>query len=353
MQDQQTSLRTDRLFPVYVREGRSRKRYKAGYINCAGEIVIPAQYEDAYPFRNGLAAVKQGGMWGIINRDGTFVIAPMHRRPLVFTEGRAEFPTLDEKGVGDKRGVISSTGEIIVNPRYKSISHFSDGLACVCDGKLYGFIDLDGNQAIPPFFEDARAFSEGVAAVKLNGAWGYIYPDASTAIPIRYVCERGMAGPFREGLARVARNGRWGHINREAKFVVEPRFDMAYEFCEGRAVVLLGGRAGYVDREGGIAVQVSYLRAGQFSEGLAAVNIGSGEAHNSIAAACEIGFIDPTGEFAIPPRFFSTGRFQDGLCIIEDDKSIAYVNREGAVIWSVGWVEHLNFDPYHILPPAP
>jgi len=352
MQDQQSSLWTDRLFPVYVREGRSRKRYKAGYINCAGEIVIPAQYEDAYPFRNGLAAVKQAGLWGIINRRGDFAIAPVHRRPLVFTEGRAEFPTLNEKD-GDKQGVISSTGEIIVNPRYKSVSHFSDGLACVCDGQLYGFIDLDGNQVIPPFFEDARGFSEGVAAVKLNGAWGYIYPDASTAIPIRYICERGMAGPFREGLARVARNGRWGHINRDAKFLVEPRFDMAYEFCEGRAVVLLDRRAGYVDREGEIAVPISFLSAGRFSEGLAAVNTGSGKAHNSIAAACEIGFINPTGDFAILPRFFSTGTFQDGLCISEDEKCILYVNREGRAVWSNGWVEHLRFDPYHILPPAP
>ena len=59
-----------------------------------------------------------------------------------------------------------------------------------------------------------------------------------------------MAGPFREGLARVARNGKWGHINRDGKFVVEPRFEMAYEFSEGMAQVILTKRTGYVNRDG-------------------------------------------------------------------------------------------------------
>jgi len=245
-----------------------------------------------------LASVKRDALWGAINLQGDFVIVPARLGPLVFTEGLAEFSSPD-----GRRGVISSAGEVIVKPRYRSISHFSGGLACVFDGQLYGFIDLNGNQVIPPFFEDARGFSEGVAAVKLNGAWGYIYPDASTAIPIRYICQPGVAGPFCEGFARVARNGRWGHINKEAKFVVEPRFDMAYEFCEKRAVVTLDRRAGYVDCGGDIVIPINFLRADMFSESLAAVETGSGRAHESVAAACETGFINQTGEFVIPPRF--------------------------------------------------
>jgi hypothetical protein len=75
------------------------------------------------------------------------------------------------------------------------------------------------------------------------------------------------------------------------------------------------------------------------------VNIGSGEAHNSVTAACETGFIDPTGKFVLPPRFFYSGKFQDGLCIFDDEKSIRYVTQESAVVWSSGWVEHLNFNP--------
>ena len=38
----------ERLFPIFVREGRSRKRYKAGYVNHLGETVIPPTFEEAY-----------------------------------------------------------------------------------------------------------------------------------------------------------------------------------------------------------------------------------------------------------------------------------------------------------------
>jgi hypothetical protein len=334
---------TGRLFPIYVREGRSRKRYKAGYVNRLGDVAIPPKFEDAYPFCNGLAAVKQGEKWGAIDQNGNLVIAALYGSPLIFTEGLAEFISSE-----NKRGVISVTGELIVNPRYRHVSHFSGGLACVQVGELYGYIDRNGNQVIPPFFQDARAFSEGLAAVKLNGAWGYINPDASTAIVMRFICERGMAGPFRQGLARVARNGRWGHINRDGKFVVEPQFEMAYEFSEGFAPVILDGRTGYVNCDGVLAVPASFLRGGRFAEGLALVDIGTGKAHKSIADACETGFINYNGDFVITPRFFAAGTFQGGLCLVETEKEIQYVNLKGEPVWRSGWVDRGSYDPYHI-----
>jgi len=84
--------------------------------------------------------------------------------------------------------------------------------------------------------------------------WGYIHTDASTAIAMRFNRDRGMAGPFRKGLARVARDGKWRHINGEGKFVVEPRFDMAYEFSARIVIVILTMRAGYGNRNGELTV---------------------------------------------------------------------------------------------------
>lgn len=340
---------TPRLFPIFVREGRGRKRYKAGYIDRLGNTVIPPRFQDAFPFRNGVAAVRQNGLWGAINLNGELVIPAIYSGPLIFTEGLASFSAGDTNATF-RQGVISLTGEILIKPRYRSIGYFSNGLACVYTGELYGYIDSSGKQTIPPFFEDARGFSEGLAAVKLNGAWGYIYPDATTAIPMRFICHRGMAGPFREGRARVARNGRWGHINAEAKFVVEPRFDMAYEFSEGMAEVILDKRTGYVNSAGELVVPPSFVRGARFSEGLAAVQTGSGKAHQTITDACETGFINSTGSFVIPPRFFRSGNFQDGLCLVETDRDLLYVDQGGKAIWKNGWLEWSGFDPYHLYP---
>jgi len=126
---------------------------------------------------------------------------------------------------------------------------------------------------------------------------------------------------------------------------------MAYEFCEGYAVVTVGKRQGYIDPRGEIVIPARYRHANNFSEELAAVNTGTGEPHDSLAAACEIGFINREGEFVIPPRFLAAGTFRGGLCLVETEKEIAYIDRCGNSIWRGGWVEIGSFDPLHLFPP--
>jgi len=131
-------------------------------------------------------------------------IPPVSDQPLVFAEQLAEFSS------GGKRGVMNNTGQLLVPPRYRSISYYGGGLACVGLGERYGYIDNFGTEVIPPSFEDARAFSEGLAAVRIAGKWGYLAPDGSTAIANQFICRSAMAGPFRDGLARVAKSGSGG-----------------------------------------------------------------------------------------------------------------------------------------------
>jgi hypothetical protein len=44
------------LYPVYVRQGRSPKKYKTGFIDAAGNLIIEPRFEDARPFYEGLAS---------------------------------------------------------------------------------------------------------------------------------------------------------------------------------------------------------------------------------------------------------------------------------------------------------
>jgi hypothetical protein len=68
--------------------------------------VIPPNFADAYPFRNGRASIRQGEFWGAVDIRGELVIPPRFGRRLVFTEGLAEFSTGDERD-GDKRGLVN------------------------------------------------------------------------------------------------------------------------------------------------------------------------------------------------------------------------------------------------------
>ena len=66
------------------------------FINYQGETVIPAIFDKAFPFSEGLAAVKMGGSYGYINRSGEQVIPPQFSLASKFSEGLAPVGFLDK-----------------------------------------------------------------------------------------------------------------------------------------------------------------------------------------------------------------------------------------------------------------
>ena len=120
------------LYPIYVRQGKSPNKYKAGFINAEGEIKILPDYEDARSFSEGLAPVRLNGKWGAIALNGDLVIPCTHTgMGLRFSEGTIGL------SVGMRHGAISRDGNIIVPPKYWAISQFSEGTAYIWDGKQY------------------------------------------------------------------------------------------------------------------------------------------------------------------------------------------------------------------------
>jgi len=66
-----------------------------------GKLVISPQFNQAYPFSQGLAAVKIGDKWGYIDKTGKFVIQPQFNYAQSFSEGLAAVK------IGGKWGYIS------------------------------------------------------------------------------------------------------------------------------------------------------------------------------------------------------------------------------------------------------
>jgi hypothetical protein len=95
-----------------------------------------AKFEDARaPTGDNIAAVRQDGVWGFVDKNGS----------------------------------------LLIKPKYEDATSFSCGLAAVKQGGLWGYIDLEGHTVIDFVFEDANRFSDnGMAPVKINGKWKYI-----------------------------------------------------------------------------------------------------------------------------------------------------------------------------------
>ncbi len=59
---------------AYIEEKRSK--YKYGYIDLKGELIIPFQYEGAENFKKGLGCIQssENKKWGAVNKSGELII---------------------------------------------------------------------------------------------------------------------------------------------------------------------------------------------------------------------------------------------------------------------------------------
>jgi hypothetical protein len=86
-------------WPFQVGEGLAAfmdEDEEVGFLDTAGEVAIQPGWEDALPFSNGLAAAKLGGLWGYIDRQGAWAIAPTFAEAYSFRpEGLAQVKTTE------------------------------------------------------------------------------------------------------------------------------------------------------------------------------------------------------------------------------------------------------------------
>jgi hypothetical protein len=102
------------------------------------------RYEDAEPFAEGLARVRSGGKWGYIDKTGNLVVPAVYQSALDFSEGMAV--------VGDgvfKYWFIDKAGHQAIPQFYTAASSFVMGLAHVRNGVDYytakwSYVDRNG-----------------------------------------------------------------------------------------------------------------------------------------------------------------------------------------------------------------
>lgn len=91
-------------------------------IDRQNTVVIQGGFDDARPFRRGIAAVRRGG-WGAIDSSGRIVVQLRYRAfATALTDGRYVDGFTDEGlaivDAGDRKGVVDRTGRLIVAPVY-------------------------------------------------------------------------------------------------------------------------------------------------------------------------------------------------------------------------------------------
>ena len=246
-----------------------------GYLNMrTGKIAIPAQYDDAWNFSEGLAAVYKDGAVSFITPSGEaafqteFPILYVYEDefkglPFYFRGGLCLMRTIDSKW-----GLIDKTGEWAVEPVYHSIDTLTYGYRRVFDGEKYGLLDINGTVALPVEYDDIHLASEshGFVLIK-DGVGKEVDTCLNTTIPFVY--------DYLEPL--------YGFDSEEGGKVVVPSCYMRYS---------LGDKQGVIDMHCNVIIPALYYDIVLIREGLFEVK--TREYYDS---RC---FVDTKGQYVTP-----------------------------------------------------
>ncbi|MGZ4160244.1 MAG: WG repeat-containing protein [Neobacillus sp.] len=126
---------------------------KFGYMDEQGNSVIEPQFSEAQPFIGGLAIVNLSddfrNHYGLIDRNGHFIIKPNYNSLLHLGEGRyAIGKALDPEKpyLGSKYAVADSEGHLLTGFIYNEITKYKEGLASVYNDQATFFIDISGKR---------------------------------------------------------------------------------------------------------------------------------------------------------------------------------------------------------------
>lgn len=177
-------------------EGKMAVKYNGKYYYCDGSFnELFGSYDYASVFTNGVAAVKNGDKWAVINGKGETVT------DFVFDDIK-----LDDVRVA-----------------------FRNERAFAKKGNTYILIDTNGNQIGNGAWEDVDMFSNDmVAAAKKNGKWGFIDADGKEVADYQYQ----YAKSFYNGLAAVQIADKWGYIGLDYTLKIDALFDEACDFTK-------------------------------------------------------------------------------------------------------------------------
>ncbi|WP_020532710.1 WG repeat-containing protein [Flexithrix dorotheae] len=234
-------------------------------------------FENAKPFKHDYAPVAEGGLFGVIDSDGKWIISPyiddiqvINHKYFVFHDNN-EWGTVNPSGIElyksslkykvlesgcveieekGKKGLLNQFGSLMLEPVYDSISKPSDdGIIKVYKKGQMTFMDIEEKDA-PNFkafsgLEVDQQSGEKLFRAKIMNSYGFLDYLGRIRISNRYENVQN----FSENLAGFQLNGRWGYIDKRESFVIQPKFEEVYPFKKGFAKIKQEGKFGIINKQ--------------------------------------------------------------------------------------------------------
>ena len=216
------------------------------------EAAFDGTFEDARPFSEGLASARKDGLYGFLNLQGEWVIAPAYSNTSNFSEGIAM--VVDAQS--GKLGGIDSSGKTIIPFQSHALGDVHQGRARIVRDEKWGFVDLSGKEIIPAQYEWVGDFASGLAPFKQNGLCGYLNLAGEVIVKPTYR----TATTHVEGMATAVADEEMHYLNAAGEIAFRGEFQFASDFYDGVALIQqASGRWRLIDSSGELHAPVEEI----------------------------------------------------------------------------------------------
>ncbi|MCW5553567.1 MAG: WG repeat-containing protein [Verrucomicrobiae bacterium] len=195
------------------------------------------------------------------------------------------------------------------------ITGFRGGYSAAKAGRMYGYINLDGDWVIRPEFTHAQSLSGGYAFA-YKGRRSFVFDEH---LELVHELADGEVEWYSEGLFNVVLHGEHFFLDESFASRHGP-YTSASPFYGGRALVAKGDQEYFIDTDGQKIIEMPGVRSrGIPSEGFYVFS----------DASAKYGYFDSAGTIRIAPEYDDALGFSDGLAAVRVGEEWFYINKIG------------------------
>lgn len=164
-----TGAWVDGLLPVCGEDGTWY------YLNSKTNEKVHGTYLRASNYASGIAAVFNGSEWTLVDASGAAVCDKRFSDVKLHGNGDYQYGGIMIAAENGAYGIYDATGSLLADLQAKDMDIYMGESIAYCDAAtgMWGMVTKDGKIAIAPTFAAAKSYSNGLAAVSDGELWGF------------------------------------------------------------------------------------------------------------------------------------------------------------------------------------
>lgn len=290
-----------------------QEKQKVGLLDSRGNILLPAAYEEIKMLDANFIAVMISGQQKIVNAQGKTILKEgdfdqlevLNRQYLSFSKG-------------EKWGLVTSSGKVIIPAQYATIELFDQQFFKVSNNQQYGLISSTGILLLKTIADEIKRLKNGLIFYQKGVLWGAINSQGVAIIDPKYL----SYSTINQRFIKLERYGEyWLFDTKKEKIISIQPMQNFLPFSDQFLLTQRGAKFGLINYNAAEILPTEYEEIQPFSNTAFRVRMG-----------WKWGIINQNTEQVLPYNYDFIAPARNGRALIKKGNFFGLVNHQGQLI---------------------